>query len=848
MSSLFDIDLRKIQAYAHSHKNRDNELFHEHCERTVIYYYKTLKQFGVDNIFDHLSEDLEVNKDVIKKYLRLFVIFHDIGKLTDNFQKKLNGEKNKETHSDKSFFVLTHELVRRRRENEVGGREYFILFILLYSIHRHHGDLHNATKHVASFRFAKDRQKIKEISEYTGYQFSDDIMTAMEKTEFWERLNNSEYRKHFEILSETGSLSLFIFVKLFHSLLISSDYYATMEYMDGKTFGIKTFEDSSLQAVSDRFHRQKKLGDNDDDYNFNVDINRERETLCNLDIEQLNWNSSEEKKAALNTLRSKINVHAEETLDKHLEESPGENVFFLNVPTGGGKTNISMRLALKIMDKRNIRKLFYVFPFINIIEQTYRSLGKFLTDENMTRLDSRYISPDMKTEYDSKNLYANYIDTLFFNKPALFMSHVKFFDLFFRSDKNSNYNFFQIANSVVIIDEIQAYNDKVWTEISYLLRDIGKFMNTHFIVMSATLPKLYTLLPDSPCSDTRFIDVLNKDFNENIFRHELFRRTNLVFLEGNNDIYSVITEKSNKQEKVLIVLNTVKNSREMHDRLKRRNEFKNHELLLLNSTILENRKKEVIKKCDIPGKKLVLVSTQSVEAGVDIDFDIAFRAYAPVDSIVQVSGRVNRNSARDICPVYVFRDADYKKVYRGDVKAFKTREKEDSYFEMKDSSVRDITLIKEFYDEIIKDRNADNETSHLRSSAGNVEKMKNLFFQFVDRDINLIEGDTVSLYIPIDARAQNAWDEYKELIDEIDKSSPFEKILEIRNKRKNLNPYTINIFNSYVKGAKIKDFIREEVRYGMYLCKDWEKYYSIESGLDVDKFKEEVTGREALIL
>ncbi len=148
----------------------------------------------------------------------------------------------------------------------------------------------------------------------------------------------------------------------------------------------------------------------------------------------------------------------------------------------------------------------------------------------MARLDSQFIPQNNKEDDDYSFAYARYIDQLFFNKPVLFLSHVKFFDLFLRNAKEPNYNFYQLANSVVIIDEIQAYNDTVWTEVITLLNEVGKKLNTYFIVMSATLPQLENLLESGETrKETRknIVYLFDNGLREQIFNHEVFRRTRI---------------------------------------------------------------------------------------------------------------------------------------------------------------------------------------------------------------------------------------------------------------------------------------------------------------------------------
>jgi len=825
MRSLFNIDLSSIKAFAHS-RGDEYEKFEEHSKLTHKYYNRIIDIYGIKKIYHKLLKDIGLDYTKITVILEEFIKFHDIGKLTDNFQKRLSGEKLSETHSDKGFFVLIHELLLSHKEKIVNGKGYFALFIMLYTVYKHHGKLDNVLENISSVRFNYLDDKLDEISRFTGYKFDDYIIETMEKDIFWQRWNNSDSRSLLREISG-DSFSFFVLQKLFFSLLITSDYFATMEFSTGEEVEINILKNADIDEIAKNFHDVVKLGDFN---NFNVGINKNKDKYQKTSINGIYCEDDNDKKQQLNLLRSLINVLSEDTLEGYLKEDLDNNVFFLNIPTGGGKTNISLRLAIKIMEKRKVSKLFSVFPFINIIEQSYETFSNYIPDDQITRLDSRFISSEETDSMDAKTLYANHIDTLFFNKPVLFLSHVKFFDLFFRNDKNSNYNFYQLANSVVIIDEIQAYSDTVWTEVSYILRNIGKFMNTYFIMMSATLPELGKL------STSNFLPLLTEKQLSNLFDHELFKRTEIkVSVNNKEKIIKTIKDKAGNKDKILLVFNQVSDSRDYYYQIVKDKSFKEYDKYLLNSTILEARRKDIIRKAKGKGK-MILVSTQSVEAGVDIDFDIGFRAYAPWDSIVQVAGRINRNNEKPLCELYVFKDDDYDKVYRrsSSVKAEIAHNKFGDFFKNKDVIFSEVNLIEEFYKEVIDKIGIDNKTPFIKNSSGNISDIHNLFYKVVDKEIHLIDGETLSLFIPVNDEAVGLWQEYVDLFDE---KSNFQNYLKIKDFRKKLLPYSINVFNSYTKSGKISRLLQYEMQYGYYYCEEWEKYYSIEKGLDSIEFK-----------
>ncbi|MCR4345299.1 MAG: CRISPR-associated helicase Cas3', partial [Candidatus Scalindua sp.] len=719
------------------------------------------------------------------------------------FQAKLDGEKNKTTHSDKSFFVLVYAVLKLKKTNKVNNKEFIILFLLLYSVYKHHGRLNDILDDIQSFSYRVERNVLADILSQLNEAPDDNILGAMLARGFWGKWNARGTRELVRKLSK-DSLSFFILVKMFHSCLISSDYFATMEYKTGQKFNYDTLNNELNNKISKNFHETNEFEINQEkEINFNVNINKERNDLRNTNIDDLTWSDNLERKETLNKMRSILNVITEDNLENILKEQSDSRTFFLNIPTGGGKTNISLRLALKIMEKREIKKIFYVFPFINLIEQSYETLGTFIGLGNMGRLDSRFIDSSSNEEkyQDDNTVFANYVDNLFFNKPVLFMSHVRFFDLFFRNDKNSNYNFYQLANSVVIIDEIQAYKDTVWTEVACILDVIGRFLNTHFIVMSATLPRLDIL------SNSLFHQIIPEDTSSKVFKHEVFKRTRIIpdkklkinDPKDKNKFNKLVNriKKLNKENKILIVLNTVKDSFDLYLEIQSEETIsEKYEVYLLNSTITDTRKKTILKRCKNKKSKVVLVSTQSVEAGVDIDFDVGFRAYAPFDSIVQVSGRINRNSSKECCEMFVFEDGTCKKIYRNDSKSIETNEEASIKVFFSKKNIDENSEIKGFYERVIKGIDQKNKTPFIDSSQTNISDIRNLFLKQVDRNVHLIEGDTISLFIPYDEDGEKVWFEYISLFDG---EKCFENVIRIKEFKKQLIPYSINVFNCYTK-------------------------------------------------
>ena len=770
MFSLFDIDFKKVNAFAHSREGHlEKEIFFEHCDRALKYYDYFIGIFSltpiIENLISNVDEDFDVKQ--ISFLIRKIVYCHDIGKLTEKFQQKLDGKINEETHSDKSFYFIVYLLLNLAFEEKLSQKEFFFFLLISYSVLKHHGKLKDLIIEISNLEFNLKKAKFIEIAKYLKCSINNKIVEIMED-DFFECVKGIEVKQIIEKFPKSTT-ALFILSKLINSLLISSDYYATADYRENKDFSLNVLNKTIIKTMLKKFHNTQKLGDFN---NFNYQIHQNQSELRKYTVNEIE-NLNKSKESRLNILRSKINIEAEDSLNSMLQLNDSSNVFMLNIPTGGGKTNISMRLALKIMKERDVKKLFYVFPFINIIEQSYESISRFTGKENLTRLDSRFINPIDEEEIEYKLSFDKHIDTLFFNNPVLMLSHVKFFDMIFRNDKNSNYNFFQLANSVVIIDEIQTYNDKIWTEVMIVINSIGKLLNTYFIIMSATLPKLQNLVENS-----KFNIILNNNFRDEIYNSILFKRTKIIpdlNIRKDNIPEKLISIAKKGYSKILIVLNKIADSYNIYNELLDNHfKYQGYEVLLLNSTIPEIKRKEIIEKSK-KDLKIILIATQSVEAGVDLDFDIGLRAYAPLDSIVQVAGRINRNSKKELCKLYVFSDDSSSNVYRGSNKSKIMREFEEKFFSF--GTTEDDLAIQEFYIKTINEIQKFNNNFIIQNPISKLKKFDDLKFESINKELKLIDGDTISLFVPFEVKAMNFWEEYCSLFG---KKNGFENMLKLK--------------------------------------------------------------------
>ncbi|MDD2382723.1 MAG: CRISPR-associated helicase Cas3' [Sulfurospirillaceae bacterium] len=651
-----------------------------HSNLTLEYFHKIVAHKNLHLLIDNLLQKIDSeNFDLLKEMFINTIFLHDIGKTNIYFQaKKMNNEhfkdyKNKTNSSEHSSFsskmFIDHYMIKIKMLPDQKTREKFKFILYIFSYHqaKHHGNL-------------------SVVEEYQKEKI------------YWTYLDMFEI-PHFEF---------YILNKLLFSLLVSSDYYATTDYMSGlKTDDFGAFSSSKKQKLNELFSTFTCKLKNDD---------------------------------GINTLRSEMFQEAEDNLLKNLDK----NIFYLEAPTGSGKTITSINLALKLLENNDhVNKLFYIFPFNTLVEQTKNVFdGIFKKELTIEIINS--ITPITIDEKDQEDVESNYeksyVNRLFFHAPAIITTHVAFFDILFGTSKEDNFPLWQLANSVIILDEIQSYNNHLWWYMVEFFDKYAALLNMKIIIMSATLPKLDYFLEEK----NNFVALIGDKKKRDLFQHKLFKdRVKINFLLDKTEKMTIprlveILKKQPKDKKILFEFIKKQSAREFYNAIK--DEFKN--VYELSGDDNKAYRQYVINKSKT--ESLIIVATQVIEAGVDIDMDIGFKDISTIDSEEQFMGRINRSCLREGV-VYFFDMDDVEKIYRGDNRLG---------MDLKEPKYQDILKNKEFdlyYGEVLERIKTDKSkfkcglmTSHDYFD----EAIKKLNYKKIKEEMTLIKSDTFTLYFP----------------------------------------------------------------------------------------------------
>ncbi len=333
-------------------------------------------------------------------------------------------------------------------------------------------------------------------------------------------------------------------------------------------------------------------------------------------FKQLNYKQKIAPATNVNKIRAEIrDVCENAAMQAH-------NLFSLTVPTGGGKTLSGMAFAFCHALNFGKKRIIYVIPYTSIIEQTSDVLRAFLGQNAVLEHHSNF-SPDketMQTRLASEN----------WDAPIVITTSVQFFESLYASKSSRCRKLHNIADSVIILDEVQLLPPPLLGPCCAALKQLISHYHSTLLLTTATQPVLPGL------ESVREIIPKNMD----LFRR--LKRTDIKFPAPETitrrKTWSEVAEELLQYEQVLCVVNTRKDCKQLFDLMP------SGTIHLSASMCGEHRSRTIrlIKQQLEAGEPVRVISTQLVEAGVDIDFPVVYRAFTGLSSIVQTAGRCNR--------------------------------------------------------------------------------------------------------------------------------------------------------------------------------------------------------------
>ncbi len=371
----------------------------------------------------------------------------------------------------------------------------------------------------------------------------------------------------------------------------------------------------------------------------------------------------------------------------------------LIVPTGGGKTLSSFRFAVKQCKKYDMERIFYVAPFMSILEQNSDVISDLCGEENFLEHHSNIVA-----EIDNdEELKAYQLFTESWNKPVIATTMVQFLNALFSAKTSAVRRMHMLSNSVIIIDEVQSVPLRCTNLFSLAVNFLTKVCGSAVVLCSATQPTFdknerSLLLDDKP----DMIEDYEKDF-------EVFHRTELSpelekYGYDLDEAADYCEKRFEENGDLLLVVNTKKQALEMYLRMKEKLSDKANVIHLSTNMCPAHRKERIEQLRSALDRELpvVCITTQLIEAGVDISFSCVVRALAGLDNAAQAAGRCNRSGEKGrVCPVYII---NFKGENLGSLEEIKSAKRisENIISYNKDADLLSVNKQSEYFDRLFK--------------------------------------------------------------------------------------------------------------------------------------------------
>jgi len=767
------------------------------------------------NVGKCCKETLSSKKLNIEKYTKfnilqdiayLIGVSHDFGKATSYFQGYINEAdetkraklKNKpETHHGFVSSIFAYYVIKEylSTKNLLDKKYYeYLPAIGFLVVKRHHGNLHNV-----------DNEIIIDFDE------EDEILGNQIRSIDFENLNEI-----YGFLLSRIDLDLdcnIIKNKILHSK--SVDIYGKQKFQREYIKDLSRKEKRRIRHIDEEhtlfFYFITLLL-----YSILLDADKtdaaNLENIKRIDIDgdiiykykELKFNN-EDKNKKINHMRNEI--YGEVLSNVECIDLEGYKIFSLNVPTGTGKTLTALSFALKLRKRienemKYKPRIIYALPFLSIIDQNFavfEDVFETINKEKPTSdmlLKHHHLSDIIYTrkenEFESidKDMGKDLLLIEGWNSEIIVTTFIQFFHSLISNRNKVIRKVHNITNSIIILDEVQAIPHKYWLLLNNIMKFFAEQFNTYFIFITATQPLIFD---ESKNEISPLVENKIKYF-KSLNRVKLIANLESICLEDfKKMLMNDITQNANKD--FLVVLNTIKSSKEIYDFVTELN-IKNVKIYYLSTNIIPKERLIRIKKIKKKNAiRNIIISTQLIEAGVDIDTDIVYRDFAPLDSINQVSGRCNRNfgNTQGIVKLFILREDKNGKAYYphniyGNFIISKTKElfKENDKKEIKESEFLELN---ESYFKKVDIGKSDDESNSI------LEKVEQLKFNDLS-EFKLIEKDYpgVDVFVEVDDNAKRIWQKYKNIREE---KNLFERKKEFLNIKKDFYDYVISVPKKY---------------------------------------------------
>lgn len=354
----------------------------------------------------------------------------------------------------------------------------------------------------------------------------------------------------------------------------------------------------------------------------------------------------------LNDIRNEIRAYSD-----NIARQSSRGCYSMEFPTGLGKTlaslSFALNLAISIAKRKEtlVKRIIYVLPFLTITAQTVATFKEAFGNDVFILEHHTNAPYKQGNEDDDRKLQA--IEN--WDYPIIVTTDVQFFESMMSAYRGQSRKIHNIADSIVILDEIQIISTAIWKPTIELMKSMTKVLNVSIVFSSATMPAFsWKGLKSESIEITSLVENKEALFNQ-------VKRTRYKAVKNLKPmpLPYICNRIYNEKAPTLAVFNTRRSAWEAFDaiRISNSKQKKWDRVVFLSTTMCSAHRMDEINKIKDElkhNKKIVVISTQLIEAGVDLDFDVVYRKIAPLDSIIQSGGRCNREWRLPYGTVYLF--------------------------------------------------------------------------------------------------------------------------------------------------------------------------------------------------
>lgn len=588
---------------------------------------------GVQTLRDHLHNagDLaESYESEFSQIPRMAALLHDVGKVAQQFQTYLisgKGRRGEIPHARQGAFVV-NDLPISNSAAEI------VKEILELVIAKHHGELPDCINEIGDEAFLTgfteaDKQNPKyaygEIKQ--GLHDLDlDLQDTFQQAE----------KDVFDFVGRTKLLKLSKDSRYFYSGLLVKYVYSRLIDADRT--------DTAYFETKEQYHPIKA------DWS---------ELIRRLDESMKSFDSTSE----INKIRQQITEQCRQAGSRET------GIYRLSVPTGGGKTLASLNFALHHALETGKRRIIYVIPYLSITSQTVATFRNMLgLDADSNIVLEHYSTAGLQNsgntgsigtgeEEDAKERQRKLASERWDN-PIIVTTMVEFLETVMSARGTKLRKFHNMANSVIIFDEIQSLPLNIINPFNEVVSFLSTILDSTILLCSATQP----LLERTARKNLRLSDEPDLIDNTDGYEEKLKRTRIIASQESKSceELANIIYEQALRNGNCLSIVNTKSEARKMYQCLQELNADGQFELIHLSTAMCGKHRADQLARIKVltdphDSKPVICVSTQLIEAGVDLSFACVVRAMAGLDSIMQAAGRCNRNGeSKEIKDVYVY--------------------------------------------------------------------------------------------------------------------------------------------------------------------------------------------------